>query len=110
MKNLTIHNINGVIDKSKSRKATLSIKDKILRDPKKVEAILLLSSGYSWKYVAKESRLTVGSLKYWAGFLNVKPTDYRNGKTKYSQEVREKTRVFAMDYLQKELKKLKNKY
>jgi len=84
-----------------------TVKEKILRSKEKTEAILLLQQGFAWKYVAKETKLSIGRVKYWASLINVKPTDYRNGKTETAKRIMRETRYFTLEYLQKELNRLK---
>lgn len=84
------------------------VKEKILTNPAKTEAMLLLQRGYSWRYVAKETQLSIGTIKYWAGLINVKPTDFREGRSEFSKKLRVETKVFTMNFLQSYLKRLKN--
>ncbi len=78
--------------------------NKILLSPQRRYAVMLVAQGMALTLVATRSKLSLGAVKYWSRVAGVKTTDYRNGRTRYSTEVIQRTKNFSVGYLQNNLK------
>lgn len=84
------------------------LKNKFLVEPSLMEAMIMAQTGFSLKYIAQETKLSSGRIRYHYKILGIKLTDFRNGKTHFSVKVRNNTRILAESYIRKSLKQIES--
>lgn len=79
------------------------LRKKIIVNPLRVQALVMIGAGFSYKYAARETQLSVGTIKYWAGQANIKTTNYRDGKTNVAKKFAEDIKLASFSIPEQKL-------